>query len=263
MLFTVGISADAAVHSTQYQAQIFALDGLDALTISPLNTRCSAEPVQSDSSQQVAALIYTSGTTGQPKGVMLTQRNLLFSLTLSVQQRHLKPQDRTYGVLPLSHAYGLTSTFLATLRAGACLQLAPRFDPAAVLRALADGLTVLQGVPVLFAKLFDYVQRNKVTLSAPRLRYLYAGGSPLDPSLKARVEAAFKVPLHNGYGLTEASPSISSTRTEAPRTDSSVGLAIPFIETQLRAQSGDIGELWIRGPNVMRGTTATLSKRLK
>jgi len=253
MLFTVAISPDAARHSAHYKAQTLTLNGLDALTLSPLNTHCTPESVQADPAQQVAALIYTSGTTGQPKGVMLTHRNLLFCATLSARLRALNPQDRAYGILPLSHAFGLASTFLATLRAGASLQLAARFEPAAVLHALADGLTILQGVPTLFAKLFDYAQSSGQALSAPRLRYLYAGGSPLDPSLKARVEAAFGVPLHNGYGMTEASPTISHTRLESPRTDCSVGLPIPFIETQLRMSSGNTGELWVRGPNVMRG----------
>ena len=259
MLFTVGISPDAAEHSARQQAQTFPLSSTDAVMISPLNARCAPEHVHADSAKQVAALIYTSGTTGQPKGVMLSHRNLLFSATLSSKLRGLNPQDRAYGVLPLSHAFGLASTFLATLCAGASLQLAARFDPAAVLRALADGLTILQGVPAMYAKLFDYAKRSGQTLSAPRLRYLYAGGSPLDPSLKARVEDAFRVPLHNGYGLTESSPTVSHTRLESPRSDCSVGPPIPFIETQLRTLSGGqvelgaSGELWVRGPNVMLG----------
>ena len=259
MLFTVGTSPDAATHSARHQAQALALNEVDGITISPLNPHCIPEPVPTDSAKQVAALIYTSGTTGHPKGVMLSHRNLLFSGLLSARLRGMNRQDRVYAVLPLSHVFGLASTFLATLSAGASLQLAARFEPAAVLRALADGLTVLQGVPTLFAKLFDYLQSNRQVLSAPKLRYLYAGGAPLDPSLKARVEDAFGVPLHNGYGLTEASPTVSNTRPGSPRSDCSAGPPIPYIETQLRtaagelAMAGETGELWVRGPNVMLG----------
>jgi long-chain acyl-CoA synthetase len=97
------------------------------------------------------------------------------------------------------------------------------------------------------------------TFSARSLRFIYAGGSPLDPTLKREVEQLFGQPLHNGYGMTESSPTISQTRREAPRHDTSVGPAIPGIDVRIvdSAQrdvvAGEPGELWVRGPNVMKG----------
>jgi long-chain acyl-CoA synthetase len=94
---------------------------------------------------------------------------------------------------------------------------------------------------------------------APHLRYLYAGGSPLDPALKRTVEERFALPLHNGYGLTETSPTVSQTRLDAPRADTSVGPPIPGVEVRIvdiaerDVDAGAVGELWVRGPNVMRG----------
>ena len=93
----------------------------------------------SDGSARVAALIYTSGTTGLPKGVMLTHRNLLFIAAVSAQIRSLTPRDRLYGVLPMSHAVGLSVVLLGSLLSGATLYLSPRFDPVAALAALETG----------------------------------------------------------------------------------------------------------------------------
>jgi len=211
------------------------------VTAGPLNHDCVPE-----TDLDVAALIYTTGTTGQPKGVLLTHRNLLFVAQASSTLRAVVATDRAYGVLPITHVYGLTSVLLGTLYAGACLVLEERFTPAALLAAL-PGLTILQGVPAMYARVLDACPAGRI---ASRLRFIYAGGSPLDPVLKARVEQAFGLPLHNGYGLTETAPTISQTRLDAPRSDTSVGMAIPGIELKL---VGAHSELWVRGPNVMRG----------
>jgi acyl-CoA synthetase (AMP-forming)/AMP-acid ligase II len=164
----------------------------------------------------------------------------------------LVPGDLAYGVLPVSHVYGLTSVLLGTLYAGACLKLAPRFTPQAMLEAIrSGGLTVVQGVPAMYARLLELCAAHGIESPlASRLRFAYAGGSPLDPMLKQSVEALLGVPLHNGYGLTEAAPTVSQTRLDAPRSDSSVGHAIPGVE--LRVEGPD-GRLLVRGPNVMQG----------
>ena len=94
---------------------------------------------------------------------MLTHRNLLFIAAVSSTLRGLTPHDRAYGVLPISHVYGLASVMLGTLYAGACLYLAPRFSAAAMLRAIGDDqLTIMQGVPAMYARLLE------LTAGAPR-----------------------------------------------------------------------------------------------
>ena len=231
--------------------------------LGPRNNECRPEPLSEDPSVQVAALLYTSGTTGDPKGVMLTHRNLLYIARLSSALRMLVPGDRIYGALPMSHVYGLASVCLGTLFAGACVHLEPWYTPLELLHVLAhDGITILQGVPAMYAMLLDYTRRSGAPIDAPALRFCYAGGSPLSPALKADVERAFGVPLHNGYGLTEASPTIAHTRLDAPRDDCSVGMLLPGLEMRIAdladprhgdAPEGEVGELWVRGPNVMRG----------
>jgi long-chain acyl-CoA synthetase len=226
--------------------------------ISALNPHCTPEPVHAASADQVAALIYTTGTTGNPKGVMLTHRNLLFIAAVSSTLRGLTPSDRAYGVLPITHVYGLASVMLGTLYAGACLYLCPRFTADGLLKAIRDDrLTIVQGVPAMYARLLEKLGEG--ARLASQLRFVYAGGSPLSPTLKAQVEQLLGLPLHNGYGMTETSPTVSQTRLDQPRSDTSVGMVIPGVEVRVvngdcvDAAIGDTGELWVRGPNVMLG----------
>jgi long-chain acyl-CoA synthetase len=217
--------------------------------------------VDADPQGQVAALIYTTGTTGNPKGVMLTHGNLLFIARISAQLRHIAPGDRVYGLLPISHVYGLASVCLGTLLSGASLRLQARFAPAAMAEFLVrEAITVCQGVPVMYSKLMEHLKaRGVARFHAPALRFLYAGGSPLSPALKREAEEFFGLTLHNGYGLTEASPTIAQTRHEEPREDCSVGRALPGVEIRIvdlegrDLPRGQAGELLARGPNVMKG----------
>ncbi|QBI00979.1 class I adenylate-forming enzyme family protein [Pseudoduganella albidiflava] len=250
--YTDGVSPDAAAHGARHGAlRVPAPAPVGHWLAGPLNQAARPEPVHADGGRQCAALLYTSGTTGRPKGVMLSHRSLLYVAEMSATLRRLVPGDRACGVLPLSHVYGLASVLLGTLHAGACLHLLPRFTPDGLLGALrSGGITILQGVPALYARLLDAAG----TPVAPALRFLYAGGSPLTPALKARVEAAFGLPLHNGYGMTETAPTICQTSPDAPRGDTSVGQPIPGVETRIGGGDGeDEGELWVRGPNVMLG----------
>ena len=247
-LYTAAVSPEAAAHAAR--AHAVRDDGVD---VGPRNDDCTPE-----ADGDVAALVYTTGTTGTPKGVMLSHRSLLFVAAVSSRLRGLAPQDRAWGVLPIAHVYGLTSVMLGTLSAGACLHLAPRFTPEGMLAAIRDdGLTIVQGVPAMYARLLELVGAD--TRLPSRLRFAYAGGSPLDPVLKASVERLLGTPLHNGYGLSEAAPTVSQTRLDAPRADTSVGLPIPGVEVRVvdkdgrDVETGAAGELWVRGPNLMRG----------
>jgi acyl-CoA synthetase (AMP-forming)/AMP-acid ligase II len=255
-VYTAAVSPEAARHAER--------DGGDShgeLMIGPVNDACVPEP---PGPEPVAALIYTTGTTGQPKGVMLSHRNLLYVASVSSRLRGLTPQDRAWGMLPVSHVYGLTSVMLGTLCAGACLHLAPRFTPEAMLSAICgEGpdnprLSIVQGVPAMYARLLELAGDQPAPLPSA-LRFAYAGGSPLDPALKERIERLLGLPLHNGYGLTEAAPTVSQTRLDAPRADTSVGQAIPGVELRIvdkagqDSPDGEAGALWVRGPNVMQG----------
>ena len=261
VLYTASISTQAADHATRHGALPEERDGFGTVAVGPLNEDAAPEPFDAEVSERVAALIYTSGTTGVPKGVMLSHRNLLFMAEGSAKIRSVGPEDRLYGVLPMSHAVGLSVVLLGSLIAGASLYLAPRFDPMSARVLLERELvTLLLGSPAIFNQILQYAKlRNVSSLSFPALRIISSSGAPLDPATKSGIESLFGMVLHNGYGVTECSPTIALTRPESPRTDTSIGVAFPGIEIKLvgsdglETPAGGVGELRVRGPNIMKG----------
>lgn len=260
LLLFAASSAPAVEHARTFGAQAIEFTrGVDAwLAVNPRAT--APEPVHSEAARQCAAMIYTSGTSGRPKAVMLSHASLLFIPANAQRMGRARPTDRIYGVLPVSHVYGLSAILLAAWLAGATAVLVPRFDPAALAGALRDdGITVLHGAPAMYVRLLDWADAAGKRLVAPKLRVVQSGGAPLTPEIKARFEKVLGLPLQNGYGMTEASPSIAQTRIEAPRTDCSVGFPIPGQRVRLvrddddMTPRGDVGEIRIQGPNVMLG----------
>jgi acyl-CoA synthetase (AMP-forming)/AMP-acid ligase II len=257
VFYTIEVSDAARQHAERHDADIAALRGLGTLGVGPLNRNTVPEPVEVDRSLQVAALVYTSGTTGNPKGVMLTHRNVLFSARIMSAQR--KPTDKVYCVLPISHIVGYSAILIASLMAGATVQLVPRFDPAALVAAITnDGITSMFGVPATYQRLLEYKTVAGIDrLPRGKLRRLGVAGAPLDVALKSKIEAEFGLPLSNAYGITECAPAIATVR--APRSDAAVGSLIAGIEARLVAPGGrtvapgEVGELHVRGPNVMHG----------
>ena len=261
VIYMTAVSSHAAEHAKRHNATIEDVPMLGEVGAGAINQNTSPEPLETKPGNNVAVLIYTSGTTGMPKGVMLTHRNLLFMATVSAGIRKLTPNDRLYGVLPMSHAVGLSVVLLGALVSGASVYLISRFDPITARASIeGDGITILLGVPSTFSQLLDYAKlRGLSTLRFPELRIISSSGAPLHADLKAKVEEMFALPLHNGYGVTECSPTIAQANIEVRRTDTSVGEILPGTEVMLaepgtnQPASGDIGELWVRGPHVMKG----------
>ena len=261
VLYTTSVSLQAREHAKRHTAVTQDVASLGSIAIGPLNEKVEPEPVDDTIQQRVAALIYTSGTTGLPKGVMLTHRNLLFVASVSARIRSLSPEDRLYGVLPMSHAVGLSIVLLGSLVSGATLYLASRFDPVATLATLdKERLTVVLGAPGMFSLLADYAKlKGLQSFTFPALRIISSSGAPLQPTVKTQVESLFGMVLHNGYGVTECSPNIAQAVVGQRRTDTSVGRVLPGVEVQLVGSDqkpvadGEVGELWVRGPNVMKG----------
>jgi long-chain acyl-CoA synthetase len=259
VFYMIEVSDAARQHADRHDADIAVLRALGTLGVGPLNRETVPEPVETDRSRQVAALVYTSGTTGNPKGVMLTHRNLLFSARAAGAQR--EPTDKVYCVLPISHIVGFSAILIASLMAGATVQLVPRFDPAALVAAIAnDGITLMFGVPATYHRLLEYKAVAGIDrLPRGKLRRLAVAGAPLDVTLKSKIETEFGLPLGNGYGISECAPAIAGVRAEAARSDDAVGSLITGIEARLvkpdggAVAAGEVGELHVRGPNVMWG----------
>lgn len=258
-IFTIECSGAAAAHARSCGARLVDASLLGRLAVGPLDADTMPEAVQVSSADQVAALLYTSGTTGTPKGVMLTHRNLMFNAAVAGGIRGSVPEDVVYGAMPISHVSALASICLSALYAGACFKSFPRFAPDQCVAEIARGLTVLQGVPAMYARLLAHLRETEGSLEEHRLRFTWAGGSPLNPGIKQAVEKLTGLPLHNGYGLSETAPSVATTRLDAPRGDCAVGPAIPFVEIRIAGRDGqplgadETGEIWCRGPNVMKG----------
>src|SRR5204862_1663822 len=150
---------------------------------------------------------------------------------------------------------------LGSLLSGATLYLSSRFDPVAALAWLEkDRLTVVLGAPAMLSLLLDYTKlKGLKSLNFPALRIIASASAPLQQALKLAVESLFGLPLHNGYGVTECSPTIAQTRVESPCGDTSVGPVLPGVEVKLvgtdrkPVANGEVGELWVCGPNVMKG----------
>ncbi|MDP1931368.1 MAG: class I adenylate-forming enzyme family protein [Gammaproteobacteria bacterium] len=221
-----------------------------------------ADPVTgSDGTERVSVMIYTTGTTGDPKGVMLTHRNILFVSAVTSVLRGMSAQDRIYAVLPISHVFGLSAVLLASLYVGAELVLADRFDASRTLQTFAEHhITGMFGVPTMFAKLIEYTRAQGIgAAEMPRLRFIYSGGSPLDPTIKLETEKLFGLTLLNAYGMTESGPTICQVRYNEKLDNCSVGRPLPGMEIRVldsegrEVVQGEVGELHVRGPNIMTG----------
>ncbi|HSV51770.1 MAG TPA: AMP-binding protein [Burkholderiaceae bacterium] len=252
--------AEAIGHAARQGARAVAQDGLMQGLVALRDEGVQADGSDDGSAHDVAVMIYTSGSTGTPKGVMLTHANLEFVANASLAQQVLLPGDRIFHALPISHSFGLISALLCGLRAGATFQLATRFRADQLAHAiLNDGITVFQGVPAMYARLFDWSRQAGVPLAPNRLRMAYIGGSQIDATRKAQTEALLGLRLHHGYGLTECAPAATRTIGHPPPTDVTAGWPIPGVQVLLRDEAGcevatgARGEVCIRGPNVMKG----------
>jgi len=258
--FTAAVSKEAAAHAARLGAATQPIGPLKKIGVSALNEATAPEPVDDNPAKQIAVLIYTSGTTGTPKGVMLSHENLLISAATTAHFRELDARDKVYVVLPISHIVGI-SLLAMTLMVGGTVRLVSKYDPAALAMAIAkEGVTVLNGVPATYQRLLEYKALSGLKqLDRGSLRLIAVAGAPLDLALKSRVETEFGLPLSNGYGITECSPGISGVRFDAPRSDDAVGTVLPGVEARVRTLDGlplghgEVGELHVRGRNVMRG----------
>jgi long-chain acyl-CoA synthetase len=209
---------------------------------------------------ELAVLLFTSGTAGAPRAARLTHGNLLANLrqVLSLPGDVARPGDVELSAVPLFHVFGLNVALGLVLATGAGLVLEERFDPAASLAMVEElGVTSLVGVPAVFAAWAELAAASEDALGTVRLAV--SGAAPLPPEVAAAFEARTGVVLSQGYGLTEASPVVSTTLGTGRNRPGSVGRPLPGVEVRLVDEAGtdvlegDPGEIWVRGPNVFGG----------
>jgi acyl-CoA synthetase (AMP-forming)/AMP-acid ligase II len=215
--------------------------------------------VQIEPGEDVVMMPYSSGTTGLPKGVMLTHRNLVANLLQADVPLHRSERDVVFCVPPFFHCYGVLM-LTWTLAAGATLVFLPRFELAAFLRTVQDErVTHAYLAPPNLLALANEPVVDEFDLSA--LRLIVSGAAPLGADLMRRCEARLTCKVIQAYGLTEASPGTHAPFAAGPWSKpDSIGACIPNteckvvdVETGAELSPNQPGELWIRGPQVMRG----------
>lgn len=252
VLVSTQIPGDSAAHAARFGATEVR-GGFGAMHLA------TPYPSSGDAPPEVAVLLYTTGTTGAPKGVMLTHDNLAFGGQASAELRDMAPGDVIYGVLPMTHVFGLASVMTAAIWAGAEVWLEARFSAEKLYQALRRGVTRLAAVPQMHALVMQFAKEQGLErLDSPALQYVSSGAAPLDPDWKRRAERFYGVALQNGYGMTEATAGVCATKnSRLGDPDISAGPPLPGVELRIDESvpgGGDgIGEVCMRGGNVMLG----------
>ena len=212
-----------------------------------------------DPKETIAVLPFSSGTTGLPKGVMLTHFNLLSCLYQVIQVHEISEADVMINQLPFFHIYGMTVLMGTSIMAGATQVLASRFRPVDEFLSLFETYrpTLFFTVPLIVQ---EFCHHPKVlTMDWSRLRYVNAGGAILSPEVQERFTQITGVPVMVGYGLTESSPTTHVTPIRKIKVGS-IGLPLSLTEDRIvdpetgaELRPREIGELWVRGPQVMKG----------
>ncbi|MGB2711960.1 MAG: long-chain fatty acid--CoA ligase [Conexibacter sp.] len=206
-----------------------------------------------------AVILYTSGTTGKPKGAELTHANLAGNARTKVETLiRLTEDDVILGALPLFHSFGQTAAMNAGILAGACLSLLPRFDPVKALQIMErDRVSVFLGVPTMYTAMLGVPQDERPDSSS--LRTCISGGASLPVEVLRAFEGQFGTQILEGYGLSETSPVASFNHPDRERKPGSIGTAIRDVQMKVvdehdaEMATGEVGEIVIQGPNVMKG----------
>jgi acyl-CoA synthetase (AMP-forming)/AMP-acid ligase II len=278
ILITISLFLDRAKEAAEKSPvdEIVVLDGAEghANLFDLLGADAPSVSVDIDPANDLVTLPYSSGTTGLPKGVMLTHRNLVANVAQTRPMIDLQADEKIIAVLPFFHIYGLTVLMNQGLQWGATVVTLPRFDLEDFLRTIQEyKITRAFVAPPILVAFAKHPMIDQYDLSS--LRSILSGAAPLDEQLANAVEQRLRkgadtgVTVAQGYGMTELSPVSHTTPDEGhepPGSEGyrvpkgSVGYAIPNTECRLvdpgtgeDAADGERGELWIRGPQVMKG----------
>jgi long-chain acyl-CoA synthetase len=209
-----------------------------------------------------AVILYTSGTTGHPKGAELTHQNMFSNAMVSRVLFDATSDDVHVISLPLFHSFGQTVQMNNGLMTGSTCVLIARFDPDAVLAAFEkEGATIFCGVPTMYWALLNHPGADKHDLDkiASKLRVCGSGGAAIPVEVMKGFENKYNVTILEGYGLSETSPVATFSRSDKKRIAGSIGVPIWGVEVMVadeqknRVTNGDVGEILIRGNNVMKG----------
>jgi len=202
-----------------------------------------------------ALYLYTSGTTGRPKGVVLTHDNLIANVESCQRAGEFDHRDAFLCLLPFFHTYAITGTFLLPLLSGCKMVLVDRFQPLKVLGLIQEyRISVFLAIPSMYRVL----AAAEGDFDVSSVRFPISGGEPLPMAIADAFERRFKVPIFEGYGQTEAAPVVTLNTPDA-RKPGTIGKPVPGVEVAIwddqnrLLPAGEVGELMVRGRNVMQG----------
>ena len=242
--------------------EVFVLGDAEGATsvLELLGSGGDAPQVDISPKEDLVVLPYSSGTTGLPKGVMLTHHNLVSNVVQSEAAHSTTEEDVIIGVLPFFHIYGMTVIMNIALHRGATVVTMPRFDLGDFLKILQDHkVTRAYLVPPIILALAKQPAVDQFDLSS--LEVIMSGAAPLGGDLAADAAKRLDCVVMQGYGLTETSP-VTHMIPDEPGRDrpGSIGFPIPNTECSIvdpgsgeEVGTDEVGELWIRGPQVMKG----------
>lgn len=210
---------------------------------------------------EVAVILYTSGTTGKPKGALLTHRNLFSNAHSIGEYLDITPEDKALAALPMFHVFCLTVIVNAPLLRGATIVILPKFSPQDVFDLIPKHrVTLFAGVPTMYNFLLQTAMKVPAYTSALKhVRVFVSGGASLPIQLLESFEQMFECKILEGYGLSEASPVTCFNPLHGERKAGSIGPSIVHVENKVvdelgeEVGVGEVGELIVRGPNVMKG----------
>ncbi len=247
-----------AVPALEFVIQSTVEAGDDAIALDDL-LAADPVPIVERGDDDLAVLVFTSGTAGSPKAAMLSHGNLLANIeqVSSIETDGERAGDVTFGVLPMFHIFGLNVMLGLSLHAGTTVLLIERFDPESAIEAIErHHITVIMGAPTMWSAWST--MPDLPTDAFAGVRRASSGSAPLASEVGERMRDRFGLELTEGYGLTEASPVVTSGAGLHWHAGS-IGVPVPGMEVRLvdadgeDSLVGDSGEIWVRGPNVFQG----------
>lgn len=238
------------------------VDRPDERYVTPERGRNTAvPPAETDfDDSHSATIIYTSGTTGRPKGVVLSHRNLTANVESCRQVLSMSSRDRFLLFLPMFHSFTLMVSILVPLSVGARVIICRSVKPFGRLlrRMLGERATIVAAVPAFYEAVCK-ANLPGVSMLIRSVRLCVSGSAPLSGDTMEQFERRFAIPLLEGYGLSEASPVVSVNPLDGVRKPGSAGPPVPGVEVMILDEegspvgTGQVGEIAVRGPNVMKG----------
>jgi long-chain acyl-CoA synthetase len=206
----------------------------------------------------LCVLMYTSGTSGLPKGVQISYGNLSSDVDSAIEHAQLKGSHRFLGIVPLFHSTGLLATLVAPVKLGAQMVYQARFSPTAVMKAIREQqISLVVAVPSMYGALARLKEAGPDDVKS--LYAAISGGEPLPSNIRDAWQKKFGIPIYEGYGLTETIGPIAFNVPGAIK-GGAVGKIIPNAEVRITDEEGkgvpnrgDTGEVWLRGPMIMKG----------